>query len=157
VFLERSAQAAHIHALAGLTCAELCYARRLLPQLLGSHLPLSDLLAARAACSDWDAALRPCVTTIRVHLASQQDGGGGSGASPAALAASLQRMPCVASVTLVLSNLTSAADLTAALQAVGAQVGVVGPPPLDPIHLLLTRLLPALCRPAGVRDRSHHP
>ncbi|KAF8062992.1 hypothetical protein HT031_003831 [Scenedesmus sp. PABB004] len=110
-------------------------------QAVAAPLPLCDVLAARLACSHWRAALAPRVPALRVHIAPGAANGGGAapGTGPpgAALAAGLAALPGVASVQLVLTARTRAADLAGALAAVGAQPRVreVEVWEVAPVHL----------------------
>lgn len=83
-----------------------------------------SLLAARACCCAWRAALSPQLRQLRLHVAPGASSSGVGGPPPGSLlASSLARgLPGVTSVTLVLTHHTSDDDLAGALASVGAQV-----------------------------------
>lgn len=99
----------------------------LLTQVVSNHLPWSDVLSSRLACTHWRAALESLITQLRVHVAAGCSNTGraaGQMQHPGeVLHAGLQRLPCVASVQLMPTEHTTAADLAAVLDVVAVQVG----------------------------------
>jgi hypothetical protein len=100
-------------------------------QAIAAHLPWNDILTSRLTCSHWSNTLAALITHLRIHVAAgcsntgvQQQQQQQQQQPAQLLLAALQALPCVDSVTLVLTEHTTADDLEGALDVVGAQVGV---------------------------------
>ncbi|WIA40136.1 hypothetical protein OEZ86_013537 [Tetradesmus obliquus] len=120
-------------------------------QAISSYLPWNDILTSRLTCSHWSSTLAALITHLRVHVAAgcsntglqqqqqqeQQQQQQQQQQEPAQLLlAALQALPCVHSITLVLTEHTTASDLVGALDVIGAHAGIhaVELSEVDPIY-----------------------
>ncbi|WIA19853.1 hypothetical protein OEZ85_005756 [Tetradesmus obliquus] len=119
-------------------------------QAISSYLPWNDILTSRLTCSHWSSTLAALITHLRVHVAAgcsntglqqeqqqEQQQQQQQQPEPAQLLlAALQALPCVHSITLVLTEHTTASDLVGALDVIGAQAGIhaVELSEVDPIY-----------------------
>jgi hypothetical protein len=99
-------------------------------QAIASHLPWTDMLTSRLTCTHWRNTLAALITHLRVHVAAgcsdtEQQQQQQQQQEPAQLLlAGLQALPCVDSVTLVLTEHTTADGLESVLDVIGSQVGL---------------------------------
>jgi hypothetical protein len=97
-------------------------------QAIASHLPWNDMLTSRLTCTHWRNTLAALITHLRVHVAAgcsntEQQQQQQQQQPAQLLLAGLQALPCVDSVTLVLTEHTTADGLESVLDVIGSQVG----------------------------------